>query len=117
MSSLSVSPRHVYYWRDRAFRRVPRHGGKEEMLFEGDGLPQASWSDDRVLVWIDSRGLVRQRLEPNAKPEIVGDRAWVLQGLTVVGDRIYWARLEPKASCLVMSRPLDAAAIRAADTR
>lgn len=64
-----------------------------------------------MLLWGDDRGIVRQRLEPNAEPELIAQPAWVLQGLTVADGFVYWVRLEQEERCRVLRRPLDAPAI------
>lgn len=109
--ALSVGPRFVYYWRDEVFYRVPRRGGREERVAFAPGLPQGSWSDDRVLIWQDWRGLVRLPLEPGAPLELIAERAWMISGIDVADGQIYWTRREANEPCRVMSRPLDAPAI------
>jgi hypothetical protein len=116
LDALTVSPAYVYYHRAEGLYRVARAGGREEtVIADVRGAPSASASDDRVIVWTQSEGLLRLTLGARAVPEIIGERAQVLGAPFLDEGVVYWTRRDPGQSCVVLARPLDAPALAAWD--
>jgi hypothetical protein len=112
LDALSVSPGFVYYHRAEGLYRVARAGGREEtVISDVRGAPSASASDDRVIVWAQSDGLLRLTLGARAVPEIIGERAQSLGAPFVDDGVVYWTRREAGQQCVVLARPLDAPAL------
>jgi hypothetical protein len=102
----------VYYHRAEGLYRVARAGGREEtVISDVRGAPSASASDDRVIVWAQSDGLLRLTLGARAVPEIIGERAQSLGAPFVDDGVVYWTRREAGQQCVVLARPLDAPAL------
>ena len=114
LDAVSVSPGYVYYHRAEGLYRIARAGGREEtVLVDVRGVPSASASDDRVIVWAQGDGLLRLTLGARAVPEVIGERAQVLGAPLVDEGVVYWTRRDPGQACVVLARPLDAPALAA----
>ncbi|MBN8612512.1 MAG: hypothetical protein J0L92_18100 [Deltaproteobacteria bacterium] len=112
LDAISVSQAFVYYHRAEGLYRVPRHGsGREEtVIADVRGLPTATLSDDRFLVWPQREGLLRLSLNGRAVPEVIGERAQTLSAPILVDGVVYWARRDA-GQCVVLARPIDAPAL------
>ena len=112
LDAISVSQAFVYYHRAEGLYRVPRNGsGREEtVIADVRGLPTATLSDDRFLVWPQREGLLRLSLSGRAVPEVIGERAQTLSAPILVDGVVYWARRDA-GQCVVLARPIDAPAL------
>ena len=112
LDAISVSQAFVYYHRAEGLYRVPRNGsGREEtVIADVRGLPTATLSDDRFLVWPQREGLLRLSLLGRAVPEVIGERAQTLSAPLLVDGVVYWARRDA-GQCVVLARPIDAPAL------
>lgn len=114
LDAVGVSSGFVYYHRAEGLYRVPRSGsGREEtVIADVRGLPTATVSDDRFLVWPQREGLLRLALGGRAVPEVIGERALTLSPPVLSDGVIYWARRDAgDSACVILSRPIDAPAL------
>ncbi|MFO0711041.1 MAG: hypothetical protein U0353_14435 [Sandaracinus sp.] len=113
LDAMTVTSGFVYYHRDEGLYRMPRAaGGREEtVMSDVHGVPTATVSDDRVLVWAQQDGVLRLALGVPAVPEVIGERAQTLSAPYLADGVLYWTRRDPGQTCVVLSRPIDAPAL------
>ncbi len=112
LDAISASSGFVYYHRAEGLYRVARTGTAREETVIADvrGLPSATVSDDRFLVWPQREGLLRLSLSGRAVPEVIGERGQSLSAPILVDGTVYWARRDA-GECVVLARPIDAPAL------
>jgi hypothetical protein len=109
-----VSAGFVYYHRAEGLYRVARTGaGREEtVIADVRGIPTATLSDDRFVVWPQREGLLRLALGGRSVPEVIGERAQSIGEPMLVDGVVYWTRRDAgQSACVVLARPIDAPAL------
>lgn len=115
--SFTVDRDHVYFYFDYRVFRVPRRGGRAEVLAESEPslILDRMASDGRDLVWMEpgclgcgigNGRLLRLRLSANATPEIFAPGQPNVGRALIADRRVYWTtRLD--RTCTVHARSLD----------